>query len=120
MVSPQFLIPQFTFFKSFMQRMAERGLHWSSDQSTPHGFVGIALLMQICDRVTVYGFEEPSSGGGRTPYHYYDKIEPVDPHAADVEFAVLRALDRLGVIRLCSGDRRQECLEEDRVSFQLA
>ncbi len=102
---------------------------WPADQATPHGFVGIALLMQMCDRVTLYGFEDPGDrddlrdGGPGRPsppaYHYYDKIEPAEAHAGDVEFAVLRALDRLGVIRLCSGARRQECLDADRASFNL-
>ena len=86
MVSPQFLIPLFTFFKSVMQRMSESGLTWESPQSTPHGFVGIGLLIQICDRITLYGFEEPTREPG-SKYHYYNKIEPLDPHANDVEFA---------------------------------
>ena len=118
MVSPQFLIPLFTFFKSVMQRMSESGLAWESPQSTPHGFVGIGLLIQICDRITLYGFEEPTREPG-SKYHYYNKIEPLDPHANDVEFAVLRILDKLGMVRLCPEEELESCVGEDQVSFNL-
>ena len=120
MVSPQFLIPIFRFFKQVMQRMEERGLRWESGQATPHGFVGVLLLMQVCDRVTVYGFDEPAAFTRGRRYHYYDKIEPAEPHANDVEFTILRILDGLGLIRLCLPGNLEACVGEDEVLFGLA
>ena len=121
MVSPEFLLPLLAFFKNVMQRMeGETGFGSArATQSTPHGFVGIGLLMQICDRVSVYGFDEPRKrereGAG---YHYFDKVEPLDPHASDVKFAVLRILDSLGLIRLCLPEENMEaCLGEDEVHW---
>ncbi|QDZ23307.1 hypothetical protein HOP50_10g58450 [Chloropicon primus] len=119
MISPQFLLPLLKFFKQVMERLAEKGMSGEVPQSTPHGFVGIALLMQICEKITVYGFEEPSKLQEAGKYHYYDRIEPLDPHANDVEFSVLRILDGLGIIRLCLPDEHEACVGEDQVHFGL-
>ena len=59
--------------------------------------------------------EREREGAG---YHYFDKVEPLDPHASDVEFAVLRILDSLGLIRLCLPEENMEaCLGEDEVHW---
>ena len=100
LISPQFLIPSFTFFKSVMQRMQDTaGMAWHGGQATPHGFVGIVLLIQICERVSVYGFDVPSPKA-KHRYHYFDKLEPADVHANDFEFNVLRLLHSNDAIRL--------------------
>ncbi len=48
LLSPEFLIPTISLFKTLMQRIEGAGIKWSSaTQSAPHGFIGIALLIQV-------------------------------------------------------------------------
>ena len=101
-----------------MKRMSDAGLKWKSEQATPHGFVGVGLLIQICEKITVYGFDEPSKYSN-SKYHYYDNIEPLDPHSNDVEFTMLRTLQAIGMIRLCENHDLESCVGEDQVRFGL-
>lgn len=51
LLSPEFLIPTISLYKTLMKRIEEAGIRWSTDtQSAPHGFIGIALMIQVSNR----------------------------------------------------------------------
>jgi hypothetical protein len=60
----------------------------------PGGLVGVMLALQVCERVTLWGFDPFNSKvkekGVR--YHYFDKTEPFDPRSTDVEMNVMRLM----------------------------
>ncbi|XRB00522.1 sialyltransferase [Pycnococcus provasolii] len=118
LLSPEFLIPIITLYKTVMFRMEQKNITWSSGQTAPTGFVGVAFLVQICDRVDVYGFDEPALTAGKTSrmrYHYFDKSEPAEPRATEFEHNLLRLLDSYGSIRLCSSDTIDRCTHDDEI-----
>eukprot|EP00899_Mesostigma_viride_P027661 jgi/Mesvir1/807/Mv17398-RA.1 len=61
LLAPEFLIPSITLYKTVMKRLEGYDITWEGVQSAPTGFVGIAFLLQMCQRVDVYGFDSPST-----------------------------------------------------------
>ena len=47
--------------------------HYRGGNAPSSGFLGIFLMLQMCDEVTAYGFsgDECRSHGCRAPYHYF-------------------------------------------------
>ncbi|CAL6281810.1 unnamed protein product [Bathycoccus prasinos] len=46
-----------------------------------NGFYGTILANEMCQRITLYGFQK-NWKGTKVKYHYYDKIEPTDTQGA--------------------------------------
>ena len=116
LIAPEFLIPIITLYKTVLYRMEQKNITWASGQTAPSGFVGVAFLIQMCDNVDVYGFDEPALTAGKTArmrYHYYDKSEPMDPRSTEFEHNLLRLLDAYGAIRLCSSENIDRCVHDD-------
>eukprot|EP00898_Chlorokybus_atmophyticus_P005174 jgi/Chlat1/5658/Chrsp37S09010 len=114
LLSPEFLLHTVAAYKTLLRRMEERNVTFEGAQSAPNGFVGVALLANICQRVDVYGFDTMSRLRA-LPAQYYsrEKVSNDAVHAGDAELGSLRVLDAFGAIRLCTVDRLEECIYED-------
>lgn len=100
-----------------MKRMESINVTWEGVQSAPNGFVGISFLMQICDRVDVYGFDAKNQ---KLRYHYFDKEQPLEDASTEFEHNLLRSLHNIGVIRLCTSENIGHCMDQDALTVQHA
>ena len=90
-------------------RLAERGFGPYYGGSTPSsGFVGLFMLMNMCESVTVYGFGLDADDGRAQEYHYFhlfsdgaDKNRMNPTHSFDVELLLMKALGDAGTIKRC-------------------
>jgi len=115
LLHPDLLIPTISLFKELMHRIEALGIKWpAAVQSAPHGFIGIAFLIQICDTVDVYGFDAPHPNA-KIHYHYFDKVEPENVHATEFEYTLLRVLNNYGVIRMCEVNDLEKCVHDDEL-----
>jgi len=84
--------------------------------STPSsGFVSVYLMMQLCERLTLYGFGSRDDTGRKAKYHYYKGFgarnfgtvrEDGSPvHCWEAELEVLEALSRNGKITICRASK---------------
>eukprot|EP00899_Mesostigma_viride_P027650 jgi/Mesvir1/806/Mv17398-RA.2 len=119
LLAPEFLIPSITLYKTVMKRLEGYDITWEGVQSAPTGFVGIAFLLQMCQRVDVYGFDSPSTKVN-IRYHYFDRAAPFQDHSNDFEHTLLRVLDAFKAIRLCTVETIARCLAEDEVQAGIA
>lgn len=79
---------------------------WSvaEGRDTPSsGLVGVVLMLQLCQRVAVYGFSGTNDG---KHYHYFkgNRNYMNRTHSFSAERALLRALARDGRIRFVEGN----------------
>mmetsp|Transcript_10678 Transcript_10678/g.25334 ORF Transcript_10678/g.25334 Transcript_10678/m.25334 type:complete len:468 (+) Transcript_10678:174-1577(+) len=67
------------------------------------GLVAVIMLLQVCDKVTVYGFSGMNDG---SRYHYYKTARRYQnrTHSFTAERALLRALDRDGHLVFVDGN----------------
>eukprot|EP00899_Mesostigma_viride_P029721 jgi/Mesvir1/9934/Mv06637-RA.1 len=87
----------------------------AKDQVIPStGLLGIYLMLQFCDKVSVYGFSLESSTSktamkeSKTPYHYFKKyvdsevLRAHPHHSFKLEGDLLVRLHEAGIVRLCA------------------
>eukprot|EP00873_Tetraselmis_striata_P026167 jgi/Tetstr1/446431/TSEL_033973.t1 len=94
---------------SYRVRLDEAHLGPYYGGSTPStGFLGVFMLLQLCERVTVYGFGLDSEDGRMQKYHYFElftksakKNEMNPTHSFDAERDLLRAMAKFNVIKYC-------------------
>jgi hypothetical protein len=58
LLAPEFLLPALALFKAVLRQLSARHLV-EGPQEPPHAFMGVALLLQMCQNVNVYGFDPP-------------------------------------------------------------
>lgn len=58
LLAPEFLLPALALFKAVLRQLSARHLV-DGPQRPPHAFMGVALLLQMCQNVNVYGFDPP-------------------------------------------------------------
>jgi len=111
LLAPELLIPLITVYKTLMKRMEDTGVKWEGSQSAPTGFVGVAFLLQVCQKVDVFGFDVAKP---KVPirYHYFDKTEPTELHSTEFEHNLLRLLNAYKLIRLCTVDTVESCIND--------
>ena len=119
LITPEFLLPTMTFYKTLVQRMEKMGIKLPEQPAAPHGFIGVAFLRQICDTVTVYGFDPPFTHP-KVKYHYFDRTEPLDPKSGELEHNILRILEAFEAIRLCTTKKLATCIQVDEAKFGMA
>ena len=103
-----------TVLVNYRRRLVSRGFKPGSKSTTPStGLLAAWALSQMCNHVTLYGFGLNKFGinrlanGAKVPYHYFSKGERaaddrMNPtHSFDLEYALLRALHREGVLYMC-------------------
>mmetsp|Transcript_32770 Transcript_32770/g.45495 ORF Transcript_32770/g.45495 Transcript_32770/m.45495 type:complete len:528 (+) Transcript_32770:486-2069(+) len=111
LLAPELLIPLITLYKTIMKRMEDSGIKWEGSQSAPSGFVGIAYLLQVCQKVDIFGFDV-SKPKVPVRYHYFDKTEPTELHSTEFEHNLLRVLHAYGLVRLCTVDTVESCIHD--------
>ncbi|XP_019628764.1 PREDICTED: alpha-2,8-sialyltransferase 8B-like [Branchiostoma belcheri] len=73
------------------------GIEWDFPST---GLNSFALASTFCDRISMYGFYPmPLYQSKRVRYHYFDDHTASESHDFDGEYALLRQLDAMGVIR---------------------
>lgn len=61
------------------------------------GWFAVAVALQVCGRVSLYGFSRWTPGQASAPYHYFDKVEgTADVHSFDLNRDALEALRDAG------------------------
>ena len=60
------------------------------------GFFAIAMALQVCRQVELYGFHASIRHGAR--HHYYNMETPSNVHRDDTEFNIIAALSRAGLL----------------------
>jgi hypothetical protein len=58
LLAPEFLLPALALFKAVLRQLSARHLV-DGPQEPPHALIGVALLLQMCQNVNVYGFDPP-------------------------------------------------------------
>ncbi|XRB01507.1 sialyltransferase [Pycnococcus provasolii] len=94
---------------SYRTRLASKGFGPYFGGSTPSsGFVGLYMLMNMCERVTVYGFGLDADDGRAQEYHYFhlfsdgaEKNRMNPTHSFDVEDILMRALAESSMVKRC-------------------
>lgn len=68
-------------------------------------------LLQVCQKVDVFGFDVAKP---KVPirYHYFDKTEPTELHSTEFEHNLLRLLNAYKLIRLCTVDTVESCIND--------
>lgn len=114
LLSPELLVKAIYNYKFAMRRMDGANITVDAAQVAPCGLVGVMLAMQVCDRVTLWGFDPFNSKAKErgVRYHYHDKAEPFDPRSTDVEMNVLRLLAARGAVKLCDAGAADRCVRE--------
>jgi len=96
----------------YRDRLCKAGYGPFQGGSTPSsGFVSVYLMLQLCRRVTLYGFGSKDDTGRKIKYHYYTGFgsrhfgtvrEDGSPvHSWEAETEVLEALSRHDQITIC-------------------
>ncbi|XRB10213.1 glycosyltransferase family 29 protein [Pseudoscourfieldia marina] len=133
-LSPKAVSAIRTLLMNYRRRLLARGFKPGSKSTTPStGLLAAWTLSQICGHVTLYGFGLNKFGinrlanGAKVPYHYFSKGERaaddrMNPtHSFDVEYALLRAMHREGMIYLCDVASSMTCgSRRDRTIWKKA
>jgi len=99
-----------------MYKQVVRGLEElnmvQGQQAPPSGFIAIALLLQICQNVNVYGIDPPERVpfSEDRPYRYFDNRMPDDINALAAEHMLLRTLHAGRYITLCTTEHVNRCV----------
>eukprot|EP00241_Pyramimonas_parkeae_P015510 CAMPEP_0114283928 /NCGR_PEP_ID=MMETSP0059-20121206/4374_1 /TAXON_ID=36894 /ORGANISM="Pyramimonas parkeae, Strain CCMP726" /LENGTH=573 /DNA_ID=CAMNT_0001404711 /DNA_START=46 /DNA_END=1767 /DNA_ORIENTATION=- len=78
--------------------------------STPSsGYLAAFLMMQLCDKLTLYGFGLDDDSGNHQEYHYFQlftegvrKNQMNPTHSFDVERELMRGLEAAGYLQVCA------------------
>lgn len=80
------------------------------------GLLAVTTMLQLCKRVTVYGFGQPRNGTSAAGYHYYSGLnsrtwrsKSSSVHNFPGEASVIRNMVNQGVIEVCNEDSPKIC-----------
>ncbi|KAK3272817.1 hypothetical protein CYMTET_18909 [Cymbomonas tetramitiformis] len=76
------------------------------------GYMGVYLALQMCGKVSTYGFGINEVGGEKVSYHYYKGYAArkfgTDVHTFEVETYIIEALQEMGYVKLCKHNYGEE------------